>query len=241
MKVRCEDPLLSQLMCCCYLEIRNHTDWIFVIDSDEYLFPVNFNATAAPLDWCGTQYPTLITRILSQMLTIASEKKLDSYETMIKNETLDSLSRCTFGSSYYYFKPYCMAISAFTLPVYVWLQSPIEYRTPLVRSKYTSAYVEQLNDGNTISQTESWKSVYQTRYNPPLVGRSLHHNPSGGHSVLAPRSYHGGLSLEIAHARLIPNKRNETIDAPRLMRDNRWVELHSSYEKCAKRWRKPQK
>lgn len=213
----------------------NDTDWVFVLDSDEYLVPVNFNASEASPDWCGNQHPSLISQILSQMLITATRMKLDSFENLMRNESLNTYNECLFGYSFNYFKPHCKPIAAFSIPVYAWLQTTVAYATPLIRSKFPSAYVSQLNNHFHNGQTQTWKSVYQTRYNPPLVGKSLHHNPGGGHSVLAPRSFHGGLSLEIAHARIIRHKRNEKEEAPFLVEDKRWAELHADYEKCASR------
>lgn len=209
-----------------------------MLDSDELLLPVNFNVSMAEVDWCGNQHPTLITKILNQMLMAVSRLKLDAYERFIARETLDVHSACLFGYTYDFFKPHCKPVAAFSLPVYVWVQTASSYATPLVKSKYPSAYIQRLSKSNVQGQPQTWKSVYQTKYNPPLLGKSLHHNPAGGHSAWAPRDFHGGLSLEVAHARIIHTERNETEEALLLVQDNSWTELHTGYEKCSSRRRK---
>lgn len=205
------------------------------MDSDEYLLPVNFKCNEVPLDWCGKQRPSLVSQILNDMLLTSTRAKLDEYERMVSNETLDVSSACIYGYSYKKFMN-CVPIQAFTLPVYTWLQ-PTSHNAsvPFVQSRFPSAYSFKFTTEYLNGQHQSWKSVYQTKYNPPLQGRSLHWNHAR-HSTshMAPRSNHGldRLSLEIAHVRGFMAGRNLTFDAPVLMQSEKWRDLHKVYKRC---------
>ena len=197
---------------------------------DEFVFPVNFDVNRAYADWCQSSRPPLVSFILNDMQITASRSLLDSYTAIYSNRTgVD----CSLGYSYSQKTSECKPITAFTLPVYTWLQ-PKESTLPYVHSKYPSSYSVRFTLSDINGQHQTWKSVYQTKYNPLLIGRSLHGNHAPQtHAILAPRSRHSGLSLEIAHVRGSLYGRNKTADASVTVKDDRWRVLQRAYERCS--------
>lgn len=203
------------------------------MDIDEILIPVNFSPKDS--SWCSPDNPVTLQRITDQMLVTATSTVLSTYKLM--NETKHSRrsvdQHCPLGWSL--LRQKCQPISAFSMPVRIWQNDGTDYTTcevmPNLRSKHPTGYlagIKSPEETNTIAQT--WKSIYQTKYNPPLSGRSMHHNPTGGFSFLAPRHYLKSLSLEIGHNRL-PHS-HESTNFSALVSDRRLQRLADSYIKC---------
>ena len=228
--------------CLCGAEIKDKYDWVFVMDVDEYLTPVNFNASIAPIDWCSMQRPSFISRILHQMLAIATRHKLSSFDLMMKaykeRDVLTGEGACPRGWSFNEVRNRCRPITSISMPVYLWLRkegSP-ERAIPTIRSIFPGCYSDRLKESAQDGQEELWKSVYQTRHSQLLEGRSLHDNPTDNRKVstiLAPRSFHGGLSLEIVHQRQDNWILNDTMR--RMTTDHSLIALVDAYKQCMKR------
>lgn len=223
-----------------FLEIRNYTDWIFVQEADELLLPVNFDANSRN-DWCMS-FPPLITRIIEQMLTTATRHMLQTWTHMMSyaklNSVLDSMSTCPLGMSLCPYAHRCKPITALSIPVHLWLRGPHaswEF-LPTVRSNYAGADLKNLKFKPSDGQEERWRSLYQTRYNPPLSGlMTVHANdvdPKTVFTVLAPRQFHGGLSLELIRQQF-DNHEISRENMTRLMaRDFKLVHLSDAYHNC---------
>ena len=219
----------------------NHTDWVFILDPDEELTPVNFAASKQP-DWCSRDQLPLISLIMEQMLATATRHMLRWYKEMIKyikgNHVLESSVVCPLGMSLCPIQNKCRTIVGFVFPVYLWLRGPhaaVE-AFPTQRSKLPAQYSTMLRSAPTDNRAEYWKAAYRTKYSPVLQGLSIHVNdiePRKQFIILAPRQIHGGLSLELVHQRTDnPMKGNSSA---LLMSDYRLVQLADSYHQCMQR------
>lgn len=217
-------------------EIRNYTDWVAVMDIDEILIPVNFKPYLNR-NWCSDYHPTLIQRATEQMLITATSSYLSEFKIMneSRHKSLPLSQRCHKGWSFSTFHNKCVPISAFGLPVHMWENDGPDHKVcdvmPNLRSRFPSGYLVSIHEPqDTDGQQQDWKSIYQTKYNPPLSGRSMHHNPSGGHSFQAPRHFHKRISLELGHNKL--PRSHESTNFSVLVRDNKLQHLAESYVRC---------
>lgn len=197
--------------------------------------PVNFN----PVDkkWCSDYHPALFHRAIEQMQMVATHRILSNFKDMnnSKHVVLLGNKRCRKGWSFKVEDNKCQPISAFALPVYMWQNDGVDYKVvnvmPNLRSPFPSGYLSGLKAKfETDGQNQNWKSIYQTRYNPPLSGRSMHHNPGGGHSFQAPRPYHHKVSLELSHNKL--PRVHETTNFSKMLSDQRLQSIADSYCEC---------
>lgn len=209
------------------------------MDPDEQITPVNFNVTKLKSDWCHFQQPPLVSRILEQMLIAATRHKLKWYDVMMNatrdRKTLKSSDACAIGFSFSEYFAACRPITSIYLPVYLWTRrsNSSEYMIPTIRSIYPGSYSDRLKDTPKDGQEEWWKSVYQTKYSKLLQGRALHENPiQSVFTILAPRNFHGGLSLELIHERNDNYWSNRT--SKMMMYDRRLVTLTEAYKHCMK-------
>ena len=212
------------------------------MDLDEVMTVVSLNSTKLPPDWCGPTQPSLITKVLEQMLATATRYKLYNYRIMMNsfknNDILSGTDACSMGMTYCVQTMKCRPITAFSMPVYLWIQGPDANGRdlPTIRSVYPCQYAVDIKGEPRAGAEEEWKSVYNTRYNPPLAGITLHSNGFDSPEMLyarAPRDFHRGLSLELVHQRRSAEYELSRDNITRLMTpDNRLVNLFDSYRKC---------
>lgn len=223
----------------CVLEIKSEYDWVFVMDPDEQITPVNFNISKGKANWCHSDQPSLVSRILEQMLVTATTHKLKRFGIMMNatrdKVTLSKSQACALGFAYSDWAARCQPITGIYLPVHLWIRegNTSDHVIPTIRSIYPGCYADRLKMEARDGQEEFWKSVYQTKYNPPLEGRTLHDNPAKNvFTILAPRDFHGGLSLEFVHQRNHNYWSNSSVKM--MMYDRRLVTLSDSYRHCMK-------
>lgn len=222
------------------IEIKNHTDWVFVLDMDEVVIPVNLD-TKSQKDWCGYNHPPLVSRILEQMQTVASRHMLASWGSMMeysnKNVTRDGSIACPLGSSYSPYEQKCRPFTAFMLPIYLWIRgrnSPVD-SLPTIRSNLPGFYAPNLKSIPRDGHEERWKSVYQTRYNPPLAGMCIHANDVDRRKmfqILAPRDFHQSLSMELVHQRFDNHQLTKRNISQLMKTDYRLMHLVDDFHQC---------
>lgn len=212
------------------------------MDTDEQLSVVNFNPKTVAPDWCGPQHPPLITRILEQMLFTATQSKLDWYDVMMTSakggDVLSPANACAMGMSYCKTCGRCKKITAFLMPVHLWIREPnTEWSAiPTIRSNYPCHYAPNIKGAPRRGHEEQWKAIYNTKNNPPLSGMSVHGNDIKSDLLfylLAPRDFHGRLSLELVHQRGGADRELSKQNITELMsRDTRILDLFDSYRRC---------
>ena len=149
---------------------------------------------------------------------------------------LTKTEACPLGFSFDPRVRRCQPISYFLIPIYFWMRGPHSPwdAVPTVRGIYPSYYGNRFKAYPSDGHEECWKAVYQTRYSLPLKGMCIHGNdvaPRLVFSLLTPRSFHQGLSLELVHQR-IDNQKLTQNNKRLVMTDYRLMNLVDAYHSC---------
>lgn len=233
------------------LEIHKKYDWLFVLDVDEYIVPLGYQEPDSR--WCDERHPSIISIVIESMVqTVSRLSHMHTWWDLVasrENHTRGEVAQttpCLLGSSFDNKNGYCRAFTSLELPVYLWLRDSIENSSeslfPTIRSKFPAPYVFTVVNVEPF-HNQRWKSVYQTRYNPLLNGETMHFNHGDTWPILVPRKYHGGMTLELAHNRMIGKdklthvktknlKKLNLSDESKFVHDTRMMDFSVNYSKC---------